>query len=69
MFLTIDHIENNGAEHRRQQRNGQNKGHDIYAWLRKNNYPEGFQVLCYNCNCAKGIYGEQAVKDAAKENQ
>ena len=24
---------------------------------RKNNYPEGFQVLCSNCNFAKGKYG------------
>jgi hypothetical protein len=61
LFLTIDHIENNGAEHRRQQRSGQNGGHNIYAWLRKNNYPKGFQTLCYNCNCTKAQIGEKAL--------
>ena len=25
----------------------------IYSWLIRNNYPEGFQVLCYNCNLGK----------------
>lgn len=58
LFLTIDHIHDNGAEHRRTQRSGQNRGHDIYAWLRKMNYPEGFQTLCYNCNCVKSQIGE-----------
>jgi hypothetical protein len=45
--LTIDHINNNGAEHRKQI------GTEIFPWLRKNNYPEDFQILCYNCNYAK----------------
>lgn len=55
-FLTIDHVNGNGAEHRRQLNNGKWRtvSSDIfYGWLRRNNYPEGFQVLCYNCNCAK----------------
>jgi len=50
-FLTIDHINNDGAEHRRKV------GH-TYSWLKKNNFPPGFQVLCYNCNCSKGFYGQ-----------
>lgn len=69
IFLTIDHTNNNGAEHRRQQRSGDNQGHNIYAWLRKNNYPEGFQTLCYNCNCAKHIYGEADVLEALRSAQ
>lgn len=51
-FLTIDHINGDGAKHRR-ERNGSN----LYVWLRQNDYPEGFQTLCWNCNCAKHIYG------------
>jgi hypothetical protein len=51
-FLTIDHINNDGAEHRKEV------GHVLYFWLINNNYPEGFQVLCYNCNMCKGYYGE-----------
>lgn len=32
-------------------------GSRFYVWLKKNNYPPGFQILCYNCNCAKGHFG------------
>ena len=53
-FLTIDHIHNNGAEERKTIGSGQG----FYYWIIKNNYPEGLQILCYNCNCAKGHYGE-----------
>ena len=51
-FLTIDHIEGKGAKHRRRIGTPH-----IYAWLIKNNYPEGFQVLCYNCNWGKYVNG------------
>ena len=57
-FLTIDHINNNGAKHRREiSVNGDGKNVNINSWLVKNNYPDGFQILCWNCNCAKGFYG------------
>ena len=29
----------------------------MYGWLRRNSYPEGFQVLCHNCNLGKKING------------
>jgi len=55
-FLTIDHINNNGAEDRRQ--NGKKTGGKLYRWLIKNNFPkEEYQLLCYNCNCSKGFFG------------
>ena len=54
-FLTIDHINNNGAEHRKEKAGS---GSNIYRWLIKNNFPEGFQTLCYNCNCAKQFRGK-----------
>lgn len=28
-----------------------------YSWLKKNKYPEGFRVLCWNCNSSLGLYG------------
>lgn len=49
-FLTIDHIEENGGIHRKEIHQ---KGRNFYRWLRKNNYPDGFQVLCFNCNVGK----------------
>jgi hypothetical protein len=55
-FLTIDHIDNDGAAHRKALK--LHTGAQTYGWLKSNNWPEGFQVLCYNCNCAKGAYGQ-----------
>lgn len=54
VFLAIDHIHNDGAEHRRTLfgKNGSGGGR-MYKWLRKNHFPDGFQVLCFNCNHAK----------------
>lgn len=54
-FLTIDHINNDGAEHRRQ---GVGHGKSFYQWLIRNDFPkDNFQLLCMNCNFAKGHYG------------
>ncbi len=53
-FLTIDHIEGNGKEHRQQlSKNGTFGGENFYRWLRKNGFPVGFQTLCFNCNIGK----------------
>lgn len=52
IFLSIDHIDNNGAAHRREV------GNKIYNWLEKHNYPKGnFQLLCFNCNFGKRVNG------------
>lgn len=51
-FLTIDHVDGGGSVHL------QSIGMDIYSWLKRNLYPDGFAVLCHNCNHAKGSYGK-----------
>lgn len=48
--LVLDHIENNGAEERRQFKY---QGASFYKWLRDRGYPKGYQVLCMNCNHGK----------------
>lgn len=48
-FLTLDHINGGGREHRRQFKSP--GSHTIHAWIVKNNFPSGFRILCYNCNC------------------
>lgn len=48
--LSIDHIEGGGHEHRK---NTKSYGSKIYAWLEKENMPEGFQTLCMNCQWIK----------------
>jgi hypothetical protein len=45
-FLTADHINNDGARHRKS--NVKINGSGIYYWLVKNNFPPGFQILCWN---------------------
>jgi hypothetical protein len=55
MFLTIDHIENDGNVHRRATRT--KGGSEFFAWLRRQGYPPGFQVLCRNCNWGKHANG------------
>ena len=51
-FLSIDHINSDGAEHRR----AVGSGHRLYMWLRKKVFPqEDFQLLCANCNWRKHI--------------
>jgi hypothetical protein len=52
-FLAIDHINGGGNKHRRQLSGNR----EIYLWLIKNNFPNGFQILCHNCNLSKGFYG------------
>jgi hypothetical protein len=51
-FLGIDHIAGGGSKHRKEIGH-----HNFYWWLKHNNYPQGFRVLCHNCNLAKGLYG------------
>ena len=64
-FLQIDHTKGDGAAHRREigmaQGIGEQKqrvnigGNGLPYWLKKNGWPEGFQVLCANCNYSKRI--------------
>lgn len=51
-FLTIDHIGGGGTAHRRQIGRG---GTSIAIYLRKRGFPPGYQILCYNCNCAQAF--------------
>jgi hypothetical protein len=53
--LTIDHIENNGAAHRKETKGG---GEKTYKALVKAGFPSGLQVLCASCNQAKQLGGE-----------
>jgi hypothetical protein len=54
IFLTIDHINNDGKIHRKKV-----KTRNFYDWLRARNYNvKGLQTLCWNCNVGKRInYG------------
>ncbi len=47
-FLCMDHVNNDGRAHRRQE-----KVNKFYEWAKRNGYPPFFQVLCHNCNTRK----------------
>ncbi len=51
-FLTFDHIDGLKPLHPTGKRPS-----NLPRWLKQNSYPEGIQILCYNCNCAKGFFG------------
>jgi hypothetical protein len=60
-FLAIDHVNGDGGAHRRSikesAKGGDIPAYEFYNWLKNNGYPGGFQILCHNCNVAKGMYG------------
>lgn len=51
VFLCIDHIEGGGNQHKRllfgRYPSG---GYRFYQWLKREGFPSGFRVLCWNCN-------------------
>lgn len=49
MFLQIDHVERDGYKLRKEQ----GLGASLYQWLKRNDFPSGYQVLCANCNHAR----------------
>ena len=53
-FLTLDHINGRMLGEKREELTGKK----MWARLRRLKYPKGnYQLLCFNCNCAKSIYG------------
>ena len=49
VFLAIDHIGGGGRGHRDAL---SRRGATFYRWLMANKFPDGFRVLCHNCNFA-----------------
>lgn len=52
-FLQIDHINGRNLPEGRDRLFGS----ALYARLRRGGWPSGYQVLCANCNFAKGVFG------------
>jgi hypothetical protein len=53
-FLVIDHKDGGGNKHRKQIGGGT----QTTAWIKRNGFPDMFQILCANCNSAKGAWGQ-----------
>lgn len=59
-MMTMDHVNDDGHEHRKTVKN-------LVPWLIKNSFPEGFQVLCMNCQFIKMsivFYGDKSSYDS-----
>jgi hypothetical protein len=52
-FLALDHIAGGGNRHRKQL-----GSRWIYNEVKRLGFPPDYQVLCHNCNQAKGFYGQ-----------
>ena len=48
-FLTLDHVNDGGAQHRRRF------GPVLYLWAKENGYPPALQAMCYNCQWVKEL--------------
>jgi hypothetical protein len=65
-FLTLDHIAgrkqmDSEPKLRKMGYSSKLEGDGLLWWIKKNNFPEGFQVLCQNCNFAKGKRGNNNI--------
>jgi len=50
-FLAFDHVNGGGGKHKAKY-----KIRHLERWLKRNGYPDGFRILCHNCNQAMGYY-------------
>lgn len=55
LFLTIDHVNNDGSSHRKKLGGTNRSGNDMKVLkdIVDRDFPDDYQILCYNCNCGK----------------
>jgi hypothetical protein len=53
-FLSVDHINGGGNKHRQELMAG---SRGTVRWLKREGFPDGYRVLCHNCNLSYGFYG------------
>jgi hypothetical protein len=51
-FLSLDHIGGGGYAHRKATHM------HVYKWAKRHGFPEGFRVLCMNCNWGERMEGQ-----------
>lgn len=52
--LTLDHINGGGRKQLKET------GKRLYFWVKNNNYPNGFQVLCFSCQMKKRLVNHES---------
>ena len=53
--LCLDHINGGGTKHRKEV---SRSNASYWRWFIKNNFPDGYRILCHNCNHSYAVYGE-----------
>lgn len=61
--LDLDHINDDGAKHRDEI------NYNLIFWIKKNNFPPMFQVLCRNCNWIKELNRREKKFEAKYTNE
>ena len=55
-FLTVDHINNDGKDHRKLSNGTTKNGYFLLLEIQKEGVPKDrYQAACYNCNCARNL--------------
>ncbi len=62
IFLSIDHKNNDGAEHRKKI----GIGHILFRWIIDHDFPDTLQLLCCNCNLGKHRNGGVCPHESAR---
>lgn len=55
LFLQLDHIANDGAMHRELVGGVRNASQAAYRDVIRRSFPDGYQILCANCNVGKQL--------------
>jgi hypothetical protein len=66
-FLAIDHVNNDGADHKRML--GSKSNDSVLLDIIKQGYPDTFQILCHNCNSAKQYYKRNPIIEERQQLQ
>ena len=64
-FLTMDHMNDKSTYAHPEYIRG---GWALINWIHKNKYPDGFRILCFNCNSGRGKHNMKGICPHEKQN-
>ena len=56
-FLSVDHVKERGADERRRLGKNATSSGSLYRKIIRENFPDTYRILCYNCNMSLGFFG------------
>jgi hypothetical protein len=61
-LLTVDHIHGGGNQHKKEVKS-------LYSWIKREGFPEGFQILCWNCQLRKKTQEAKSENPSSRQLQ